>query len=421
MRFTLKRGLLAAMSAAALLTATTPVSAQVMGGPPFRVLSQPYYGGTGFAGIGYGGYGYNPGNLNYPLVNPSTAYPAYPPYSPSLYSSQSNPYLGASGASQASLVTNPATGGPTVVTVGDPYVNPYTTNPYVPYYDPVGSYMNGVANIITANANSTVTKTRARLLQEEVFRSQLDTRRRIWEEARYERMSLMNSEQMRLTNIQSALDRARRDPPLTEIWSGLSLNDLFNHLAAQQGKKIQGPTVVLNEDALKHINLTTGINGNAGLLKSEIKWPLPLQRPEFKEPRERLDKLIPEAVRQAKFGPVAPGLAGDIKNDVQKMHDILLRNVAEMAPSDYIEGKRYLNTLSDSARALGDPNVTKYFNDQWTAKGKTVAELVENMTKNGLKFAPAAPGDEWAYRALHHAMTAYDAGMQTPVSSSKMP
>ena len=42
----------------------------------------------------------------------------------------------------------------------------------------------------------------------------------------------------------------------------------------------------------------------------------------------------------------------------------------------------------------------------------TVEELVDHMTKEGLTFAPAAPGQEAAYRAVYPALRAYEAGLQ---------
>ena len=41
---------------------------------------------------------------------------------------------------------------------------------------------------------------------------------------------------------------------------------------------------------------------------------------------------------------------------------------------------------------------------------KDIAELVRNMTGKGLRFAPATPGDEPAYLALHRALVIYDGG-----------
>ena len=60
---------------------------------------------------------------------------------------------------------------------------------------------------------------------------------------------------------------------------------------------------------------------------------------------------------------------------------------------------------------LRDRNQSNYFNGNWSARGKSVAELVTFMGEKGLWFAPAAPGDEPAYLALYHALAAFDAGM----------
>jgi hypothetical protein len=412
MSFTLKHWLLAALVGAALLGAGTPASAQYFHSGYYRPLYP-----SGYAGM----YG-NP-YAGYPMVNPTTVYPTYPAmqpaYSPAasnpaLYNS--NPYL--SPGSTATLTTTPTSTSP-VTQYGDPYLSPYTSNPYASYYNPWGGYLSGRADLVTARANAAVTYQRAGLVQEEVFRSQLDTRRKIWEEARYERATLLNSEQLRLTEKQNALDRARHDPPAGEIVSGQSLNDLFSYLNAQQGKGFTGQPVTLGEDVLKHINVTTDKGGNAGLLKSDIKWPAPLQRSEFEDTRKKLEQDLTEAVRQAKFGPVDQNKVVDIKNNIQKMQDILLSRVNDMQPADYMTAKKYLNMLDDSARALSDPNVQNFFNDKWSAKGKTVGDLVKYMSRDqGLKFAPATPGDEWAYRALWYAMRDYDASIMQQVYST---
>jgi hypothetical protein len=56
--------------------------------------------------------------------------------------------------------------------------------------------------------------------------------------------------------------------------------------------------------------------------------------------------------------------------------------------------------------------VSHYFDNSWSSRGKTVTELVKFMSDNGLVFAPAAPGDEHAYRALYIALAAFDARMR---------
>jgi hypothetical protein len=98
------------------------------------------------------------------------------------------------------------------------------------------------------------------------------------------------------------------------------------------------------------------------------------------------------------------------------MNDTLLRNISEMSPSQYIEAKRYLNLLDDAIKALEDPKVSNYFTEKWALKSKNVAELVDFMSRSGLQFAPAVPGDVDSYRALYRAMQVFDAGMPSVAS-----
>ncbi len=388
MRVTCKRWLLAAVVGAALLAGAAPASAQIMP------------------------YGYRPYNMNYPIAYPSPMNSAYPATNPAYATTPGNPYAG--------TASSYSSGGATISSDSSSYIPTYS-NPYSAYYSPYGSYLSGAADLVSAQGNYLIAYQRANLLQEEVHRSMLDSRRKVWEEARYERASLMNSEQMRLMDLRNALDRARTDPPLTEIWSGQSLNSLLNFLTAQQGRTGEGPAVALpNEDVLKHINLTNGKDGNIGLLKSDIRFPATLQRRDFDETRKNLELQLGEAKRQAQQGTVNADLVNDIKSNIAKMQDILLQHVSDIQPADYLTAKKYLNMLDESAKALNDPNVANYISGKWSAKGKNVGDLVKNMKDMGLQFAPSAPGDEAAYRALYNAMRDYDAGM-TQVNATPPP
>jgi hypothetical protein len=76
----------------------------------------------------------------------------------------------------------------------------------------------------------------------------------------------------------------------------------------------------------------------------------------------------------------------------------------KLSAPDQIQGKRYLNDLTDAIKVLSQPDAASYFDKTYAAKGHTVKALVEYMTKKGLKFAPAAPQDKAAYLALHQAL-----------------
>jgi len=321
------------------------------------------------------------------------------------------------GMPTASLSTpNLGTGSGSLQNNNSNWYPPY--NPYMPYYDPYGGALTGYANVISAVAQSNVTFQQARIVQQQANQSMLDTRRRLFDQIRYERMSIPTPEEVRVHDMEVALNRARRNPPLVEIWSGLALNDLLKYLIKQQGAGMRGPRIDLDEDMLRHINVNTGRGGNVGLLKDggKLQWPLSLQRPEFTEARKTLTQLLPDAIQQVQFNnPLSPGILKDIQTALQNLTDTLNKEVnaanSDLSASQYIDARRYLNQLNEGFKALQDPNAPNFFNKKWSARGKTVAELIKNMDLGGLEFAPATSGDEGPYRALYNALVAYDSGI----------
>jgi hypothetical protein len=362
-------------------------------------------------------------NVYNPALNPYAPYNGYARASlrtMAAYNAYANPYTG------AALATNPYLAGANLAAsmyggyggygyygYGSGYL--LATNPY-------NGYLRGAADVTTANAKYELTTQRARQEREKANQEHLVTRRRIIEEAEWERGRIPNPEKVREADIEAALNRARRDPPLTEVWSARSLNSLLNHAAAEQGRGVKGPNVPLDEETLKQINLTPADSrANAGLLKDDgkLSWPRSLQGEEFAEGRTRLSRLLEEAVQKLKFNPnaaVPAGLVRDMTNDLDKLNQRLNDSVNDLSPSQYIEARRYLNQVGDAVAALSDPKVGSYFNQSWAGKAKNVAELVNYLSKSGLRFAPATPGDEPAYNALYRALADFDAGMQVAQS-----
>jgi hypothetical protein len=340
------------------------------------------YGGIG----GYGGYGLGAGYFP-PAGLASTPYGA--------------------GAADSTLGTSPA------------YGNPY----YPSYYGETGGALMGLADITTANANGVQTLQRARVTMQQANQAAIDTRRKLFDELRYERMNTPGAEDIRIKDMEVALRRARHDPPQTEIVSGRSLNDLINHLSSMQAKGLRGPDIRLNEDLLSHINLTNGANGNVGLLRNggKLNWPLPLQSKEYADLTREVNTPLEKAARAAvDLKPVDPGTLKDLKAALDKLNEALDNSNSRLTPNEYIESKRYLNMLGETYRALQDPDVGNYFKSgKWTAQGNTVAEFVDRLTRSqGLRVAPASPGDEQYYRALQAALVNYDAGITALTSTS---
>jgi len=309
-------------------------------------------------------------------------------------------------------------GGYALSTMGSNFGSPYGGygyNPYgSPYVDPLSSSLFGAAAQTQAIGRYLVSVQEARLLREQSRQSAIDTaRKRIQFEAWYESQRV-TAPQIQQREAATELERARRNAQATDIWSGRALNELLRS-TLRTGKLVQGKTVPLEEDTLKHINLSDGAsNGNVGLLKDggKLTWPAALQEAAFEEPRERLSKNLRLAVFKLKEkDPLTPAELNNIEADYKALSTRLGDSADELTAAQYIESKRYLNQVGLAIKALRNPKVANHFNNTWNAKGKTVAELVDHMRKEGLRFAPAAPGDEASYTSLYQALRAFESDL----------
>jgi len=205
------------------------------------------------------------------------------------------------------------------------------------------------------------------------------------------------------------------------VLSGSSLNTLLSHLKEAHAKGQHAPSLPLDDEMLKKLNVTSGHGGNIGLLKNggKLSWPLALRGDAFDKLRRRFEFNIDDAISRAKInGRVDAALMKDMLADAKDLHKTLEESVGDLSPGQYIDGKRFLNLLDDGLRALQDPNVANYFNRKFEARGKTVSDLVDYMAKEGLTFAASVPGDEAAYRAIQTFLGAYDDAL-TRLASNK--
>jgi hypothetical protein len=332
-----------------------------------------------------------------------------------------NPYLGGTAGmgptpygSGYSLSTSPYANLPNGGGLpGLGYGGYYPQNTIIPGY---AASLMGYASLTSATGQYWKTMAEARVTREQYLQAQLDTARKRVEFERWLVATRPTATQMRAEEMATDLERARRDPPPTEIWSGQALNALLRSIQNSGGLN-RGPNVPLDEDTLKNINLSArSSQGGIGMLKDggKLNWPVSLQEAQFDEARKRLSKNLRRAVDQVKNDkePVESALLKDINGDFKALNTKLNESADELSPAQYIEAKRYLNQLASGIKALSDPKVTNYFNNTWNAKGKNVAELVSNMTRDGLKFAPAAPGEEAAYNSLYQALRSFERGVQ---------
>jgi hypothetical protein len=282
---------------------------------------------------------------------------------------------------------------------------------YGSFPDPYGGYLSGAANVINAQGGYLKDTQQAYLMAEQVKQAKLQTKRAAFDEWMYEKANTPTLEEQREQERIANLQRSMNNPPPTEIWSGKALNDLLQNLQIMGPAAASGPIVYINQELLKQINVTNGATtAGAGVLKNggALQWPLAIAGDDrYADTRKQVQDLSAQAVKQAESGAVNPKTLNDLIAAVNKLSAELKDNAANTEPNQYIRAKRYLNDLNASLNTLQQPNASNYFSKQWTAQGNTVSELVAYMTSQGLKFAPAAPGEEAAYNMLQRMLADY--------------
>jgi hypothetical protein len=357
--------------------------------------------GAGLSAIPPYAFGYPPLGGG-PIVAPS-------PYGISTVGGY-NPY----GAGTGALSTSPYGGYSLSTTPYGSYGSPYSNYGYG-YQDPFGSVLQGLASVTAATGQYYQQIQQARITREQSRQMALDTQRKQIEFEMWYESVRPTAPKLIAKENETNLDEARNYPSATKIWSGDALNQLLR-AAIKSGRLNRGPNVPLEEDNLKHINLTDrSSRGNVGLLKDggKLQWPLVLKEAQFDETTTKLGLEIQNAVQHLKEKqPVPVATLRDADTLFKTLTDKLNDSADDMSPAQYIEAKRYLNQVGNAIRALKDPKAGNFFNNTWNAKGKTVAELVDHMNREGLEFAPATSGDEAAYRSLYNALRSFESGIQ---------
>jgi hypothetical protein len=420
-----KRISVAAVAALSVLGVAVPAADAQVANPVYQVpfgvnpyyrvrpgltLAQAYYNiaaaGQALSYVPPYAMGYNP----YPVYNPLYANPyagAYSPYggyNPYMgYASPYTPYGGGYGGGAGAYTPIEYGGG--------------AYNPYAGYADPYYGALRGVSDVIRAQSQLMLDQERARMLREQAIQAKLETRKKqvetdLWIKANTPTYS---DEQARIAK--NILKRIQTHATSGEIWSGAALNILLNDLANHRaGAKTAVGALPVEEEVLRHLNVSKSGVGDLGLLRNEgrFTWPAALRDLVEKGERRDMELQAQQLVSQGASGKVDENLLSDLKTNVARLRKDLLAKGTDLPTTQYVESKRFLNSFEDALLALEKGDAMTYFNFQkYVAGGKTVQEVANYLIERGLRFAPAVEGDEAAYTALHSVLAAYDVAVNT--------
>jgi hypothetical protein len=287
-----------------------------------------------------------------------------------------------------------------------PYPYPYSVGNLGPGY-----YLQGSASVINSVGDLYNQQEQARIAREQAKQAKLQTKKQTLDLQNYERENTWTYTQEQERKDAFRLRRIMNQPNRYEVVDGTAMNFMLPHLAGIASHGAQGPPVYLDPNLLKRINVTGTVQGEgAGVLKDggKVFWPIALRGPTTK----KLDTLLPKAVEDAVAGTLDLAQVNQISSEVNnlKKEASAKWNKEEIDTSMYLEAKRFLESLDNSLPILRRPDAGRYLGGGYAAKGKTMDELVMNMTGQGLRFAPATPGSEEAYFGLFNSMVTFLSG-----------
>jgi hypothetical protein len=264
------------------------------------------------------------------------------------------------------------------------------------------------ADLTNANANMITSQEQARMMREQVVQTRLETRKKTLDTMNYERANTptMTDDLERTKGLR--FRQVVNVPAQGQILSGGAMNLMLPNLRRLSTQGMQGPPVPLDQDVLKQINVTIpGSSGNVGMLKNggKLEWPSACIGPL----KDSLDEAFPQMVDQVMNGRLDLQTYLKARKDINQFQlDLKKQFYAEQLDgASWLTAKHYLEDLGVALTALQQPSARKMLGGTYAAKGRTVDELVANMSSQGLKFAPATPGTDQAYFALYNAMAEY--------------
>jgi hypothetical protein len=341
-------------------------------------------------------------------------------------------------------------GGYTPVYGGNAYTGGYTggVNPltgqsysggYSPYggggygggYSPYGGYgegydLYGASSTLNAIGQLGLNMEQARILREKAEQAHLDTRKKQLDTLAYIRENTYTFTQQQADIANTILKRLQNTPTDQEVTSGKSQNTIMEDLARLSDVNYRGGSVMLDEDLLKQLNVTgqTANGVNIGLLRDNgrFAWPSVFDEKNIISEKQKKDIELhaQELYQQAVNSKLDRNTLRDLQSELGQLRDNLSKNVKEIPGRSFLEGQRFLDDFNAALRALekGDAVLNLDFQQKFAKGGKTVQELAAYLKSNGLRLAPANPGDERAYQALQTALAAYSRLLHSQIAAA---
>jgi hypothetical protein len=284
-------------------------------------------------------------------------------------------------------------------------------------YGTAGGALYGAAQVINAYGHALTAQEQSRIMREQYYQAKIDTQRRKFDLQMYIRLNTPTFADQQIALSKQTLRRIQNSSPSGEIASGHALNILLDDAAKFGGRKANLGASDLPPEVLKQLNLSSRRGHGIGVLRNDgkISWPLALIDLLPAEQRKNMSTQAQMLIRDAAKGKHDANVFKDLRSDLDKAREQLLKKVNDMPGAQYMEAKRFINDLEGSLRAVqdGEVMVQAQFDNWIGGKTQSVQDVVDYLVRNGLRFAPATAADDAAYRALYYALVNYDIALNS--------
>ena len=369
------------LAAAAVGSMATAAPAQFMPG------RQNYNFGYSPAGFG-NGVGFNYGGFNFAYYQTRQFNYAF-----------ANPYTGYSGAYSLNFNYYGAT---------PPFGYGAAANPYAQ-----AAYLYGGAGGYNPGANPIVQE-QQRLLAGGRGDNPRDANRMIADQARMENGFGRVAPAAAAAPGAAKLDPALLDPADAAVFGGDTLNALHALIRPLMEKR-KGEPPLFPGDVLGHLRFDGPPADVVALLRlGKLQFTAPLDGPAFDKLRAEVEKPASELLAAAADGRKSDVAAADrLATGLKKARAEHAAALRGLGVTDALAASRFLTALDKLAEAGRDSGLTGFLPAKW-ATGATAAELLSQMDRLKLTFAPAGPGDDDAYAAAHRGLVGYYLSLATP-------
>jgi hypothetical protein len=296
------------------------------------------------------------------------------------------------------------------------YGNAY--NPFS-YYNSPGATLMGEADVMRSLGKVVNDQEEARLKRELANQAKLQTIKNEFDLRMYIKANTPTYTQEQERIAKTTLRRIQTNSLPGEVSNGKALNYLLDDLRKFPGKKVSLEPLMLSEGVLAHLNVTKNTFG-VGLLRDEGRVTLPTALREILTEKQRtwLNLQLEDLVKEANKGRLDANVLRDVRAEMDRLRDDLVKKVNETPTTQYFDAKRFLHEFHEATVALerGEAPVQAKF-QRYVEGGKSVQEVIDYMVQNGLRFASATATDEPAYRAIHSMLASYNIAMNSSLGA----